>query len=298
MLGAGGITGEAFHRGVLSALEDTAGWDARTASIVVGTSAGSLVGASLRAPDGRPVASLPEDAPDAAASMRRIGGLGVLTAAARRPWRARPVILATAFVPAGTRSTDFIADGVRRRFGATWPERELWIVAARRRDGARVVFGRDGAPVTDVARAVAASCAIPGYFAPVTIGGVEYVDGGIHSPTNADVLAKHSLDLVVISSPMSVQPVAARPRVDLSLRLLWHRYVVVEARRLRRTGTPVLVIEPDVATLARLGVNTMRGRHLDVIEERAAAATRAILRRTGNAAKLALLRPALDADTG
>jgi NTE family protein len=145
---------------------------------------------------------------------------------------------------------------------------------------------------------VAASCAIPGYFAPVTIGGVEYVDGGIHSPTNADVLAKHGLDLVVISSPMSVQPVAARPRVDLSLRLLWHRYVVVEARRLRRAGTPVLVIEPDVATLARLGVNTMRGRHLDVIEERAAAATRAMLRRTGNAAKLALLRPSLDADTG
>ena len=48
------------------------------------------------------------------------------------------------------------------------------------------------------------SCAIPAFFAPVTIGGVRYVDGGAHSPTNADLVAGLGLDLVVVSSPMSV----------------------------------------------------------------------------------------------
>jgi len=239
---------------------------------------------------------MPVDAPSAATPMRRVDGLGVLAAAARRPWQARPGVLATALVPAGRVSTASIATGVRRQLGSAWPDRDLWVVAARRRDGVRVVFGRDGAPTTDVGRAVAASCAIPGYFEPVTIDGIDYVDGGIHSPTNADLVAGLGLDLVVVSSPMSVRTSAVRPRVDLSLRLFWHRYVVAEARRVRRSGTPVLVIEPDVATLSRLGVNTMRGRHLGDIEERAAAATAADLRRPSNAAHLALLQqPTVDA---
>ena len=63
-------------------------------------------------------------------------------------------------------------------------------------DACRVVFGRPGAPHTDVATAVGASSAIPGYFAPVTIHGRRYVDGGVHSPTNADVLRREDLDLV------------------------------------------------------------------------------------------------------
>lgn len=296
VLGAGGVTGEAFHRGVLSALLETAGWDARQAEVVVGTSAGSIVGASLRAPAGSPVALLPLD--PASGPVPWIGGLGAFAAAARRPWQARPGVLATALLPAGGLSTEMITAGVRRRFGGSWPDRPLWVVAARRRDGARVVFGRAGAPRTDVGRAVAASCAIPGYFTPVTIDGVEYVDGGIHSPTNADLLAGLGLDLVVVSSPMSVLPAAARPRVDLSLRLLWHRYVVAEARRVRRTGTPVLVVEPDVATLSSLGLNAMNGRHVDVVEERAAAATSRLLLRPATSGKLALLRPRRDADAG
>src|SRR5205814_9838116 len=62
---------------------------------------------------------------------------------------------------------------------------------------------RPGAPPAPVADAVAASCAIPSFFEPVTIGGVAFVDGGAHSPTNADLLADRELDLVVVSSPRS-----------------------------------------------------------------------------------------------
>ena len=71
--------------------------------------------------------------------------------------------------------------------GSRWPE-GLRICTVRRSDGARVVFGRPGAPPARLAAAVLASCAIPGYFQPVDIGGTEYVDGGVHSATNADVL--------------------------------------------------------------------------------------------------------------
>ena len=47
--GAGGVAGGAFHAGVLAALEEATGWDPRRARLVVGTSAGSISGAALRA---------------------------------------------------------------------------------------------------------------------------------------------------------------------------------------------------------------------------------------------------------
>ena len=80
----------------------------------------------------------------------------------------------------------------------------MWINAVRLETGRRVTFGRDLRVTTDVATAVAASCAIPGFFAPVAVDGVRYVDGGVHSPTNADLVAGLELDLVVVSSPMSM----------------------------------------------------------------------------------------------
>jgi predicted acylesterase/phospholipase RssA len=54
--------------------------------------------------------------------------------------------------------------------------------------GRRVAFGRAGSPDADLAVAVAASCAIPGLYHPVTIDGRRYVDGGIYSASNADIL--------------------------------------------------------------------------------------------------------------
>ena len=69
------------------------------------------------------------------------------------------------------------------------------------------------------------------------IGGRDYVDGGVHSPTNADLLAGLGLDLVVVSSPMSVRDVR-RPRPDLPVRLLFQQYLREEAWLLRRGPAP------------------------------------------------------------
>jgi len=289
VLGAGGVTGEAFHRGVLNGLRDVTGWDARSASVIVGTSAGSLVGASLRC-SGR-VPSARSSAPDDAmlAELPARVDPRALLAAARRPWAARAGVLATALLPAGRHPTELFVSGLRRAYGASWPDEPLHVCAVRRRDGARVVFGSPGAPSVDVATAVAASCAIPGYFQPVVAAGETYVDGGVHSPTNADVLAGQSLDLVVVSSPMSVARYAVRPKLDLSARLLWHRYVGAERRVLERAGTLVLTIEPGGEVLRALGVNTLRAARVDAIEDLAREATRALLERPDKAGRVALL---------
>ena len=287
VLGAGGVTGEAFHRGVLRALRDVAGFDARRAEVIVGTSAGSLVAASVRC-SGRPIPARDLPAPPDAA-LSRLPDPRALIAAVRRPWSARAGVLATSLLPAGRESTEVFTAGVRARCGSAWPERDLYVCAVRRRDGKRVVFGMPGAPEIDVASAVGASCAIPGYFRPVVHDGVAYVDGGVHSPTNADVLAGRGLDLVVVSSPMSVAPRAVRPKLDLSVRMMWHRYVTTERHALERGGTAVLTVEPGGDTLRALGVNALRAARVDQIEELAHDATVAELGRPELAGRVALL---------
>ncbi|HEU5148868.1 MAG TPA: patatin-like phospholipase family protein [Iamia sp.] len=138
----------------------------------------------------------------------------------------------------------------------------------RRRDGGRVVFGRPGAPRTTLAKAVTASCAIPGYFRPVRIDGVEHVDGGVHSSTNADVLRTEGLDLVVVVSSMSAAGGwAASP--DALLRRAVHRRLDREVRRLRRAGTTVVRIEPSARVVRAMGVNAMADDRADEVVQQA-----------------------------
>jgi NTE family protein len=270
VFGAGGVVGEAFHHGVLQAMDDL-GIAASGADLVVGTSAGSIVAASVRrrsaAGPVRPLTMRGDGL------RRRHDALALL----RRPRQMINGLLLTPEALHGRIPTDFLTDGLRAKHGDRWPEAALWVVAVRRRDGQRVVFGRDGDPPADVASAVAASCAIPAYFAPVNIGGVSYVDGGVHSPTNADLLAPWDLDLVVISSPMSMEPRAAlRPRLDTGFRLLFHRYLAEEAWVLRQHDTRVIRIEPDAGVLSTMGLNMLNGKRIDEVTE---AAHRLALRR-------------------
>jgi NTE family protein len=267
VLGAGGVTGDAFHRGVLHALLD-AGWDARHADVIVGTSAGAMVGAHLRRP-GSPPSSRDRDGSVHGARLGRAPDLSPLLALARRPWRLRAGVLSTALLPTGRHSTEFIAGGVRHYYGRSWAQDPLYICAVRRRDGRRVVFGRDGAPSCDLAHAVAASCAIPGFFHPVEIDGEVYVDGGVHSPTNADVLRSWELDVLLVSSPMSVAPRGMRPTLDLVPRLHAHRYLRREVAPYRKRGVQVATFEPGGELLQVMGVNPLHGGRIDEIEEAA-----------------------------
>ncbi len=126
----------------------------------------------------------------------------------------------------------------------------------RRSDGARVVFGRPGAPPARLAPAVLASCAIPGYFRPVTIEGAEYVDGGVHSVTNADVLRAEGLDLVLIVSSLSAAPGRVNG-ADGLLRRTVHRRMEREIARLEDAGTAVISLEPGPESRRMMGLRTM-----------------------------------------
>src|SRR5204862_6401656 len=140
---------------------------------------------------------------------------------------------------------DHLVGGIGRVFRDAWPARPLWVNAVRLSDGERVTFGRAGAPEATVAQAVAASCAIPGYYRPVEIAGDRYVDGGAHSPTNADLLAGQGLDLVLVSSPMSAGFDVFRPAPDGALRGVCRLLLRRELATVRATGTSILPLEPS-----------------------------------------------------
>lgn len=297
VLGAGGLVGQAYHLGVLSALH-AQGFDARTADVLVGSSAGSLVAAGLAgglsapdlaaelvgdplSPEGQRIRGVRKPSvsrlPLETAAGRRPLAPGALLAAARRPWAVRPAALASSLLPAGRIDTEPIARGIRHLHGDTWPDRDLRICVVRARDARRVVLGTPGAPTVDVGTAVAASCAIPSYFSPVRFGGETWVDGGMHSPSNADVLVPDRLDLVVVVSPMTVaRPTrrrVARPPVDLGVRMAIRQVLAVEVRRLRRSGARVVVLQPGRTDLEVMGVNPMRMTRLDEVVRQAAAST-------------------------
>lgn len=298
VLGAGGLLGQAFHLGVLTALAELAGFDARRADVLVGTSAGSLVAtglaAGLSAADlraevlGQPMSregreltrsasQPPLRMPSSATSPEATRGPlapEVLLAAARRPFSVRPGAVASGLLPPGRLGTSGIRRAVHRLHGSTWPARDLRLCAVRARDGRRVVFGTSGAPRTDVGTAVAASCAIPGFFTPVQVDGDAYVDGGAHSPTNADVVLKDRPALVVVSSPMTG---VLRPRADVGLRLAVRRYLAQEVRRLRRAGCDVVVFQPGEQDLETMGLNPMNGARTAQVLAVAASSTRARL---------------------
>jgi NTE family protein len=313
VLGAGGVAGGAFHAGVLAALSEGAGWDPRTASIIVGTSAGSISGTSLRA--GLPAADLlarAQDRPMSAEGQRVVRRIGPVTAppplrparqpraaadmaatlarAARRPWLARPTALAAALLPEGTVSTTMISDGIGALLPSAWPTDPLWICAVQQSNGRRVVFGR-GDRVPRVADAVAASCAIPGFFAPVVIDDEAHLDGGVHSPTNADVVRDERLDLVVVSSPMSRR--GRRPRLspDQPIRTWAGALLDAEARQLRRRGVDVLAFQPDDDVLVTMGLNAMDPERRGAIAAAAYDATRHRLDTGSLRDRLAALRP-------
>lgn len=310
VLGAGGVAGIAFHAGVLAAMSESLGWDPRRVDLTVGTSAGSVTASGLRAglsagdiyartcgqalsPEGAALLAASDAAVGGRAIRRPEGRLrlgpaapGVVWAAGRRPGRVRPGALMAGLIPAGRIPTTAIAEGVDALDGGAWPERATWVCAVRLHDGRLVVFGRPGAPPATMGQAVAASCAIPGFFAPVEIDGVRYVDGGAHSTTNLGALSGMGLDLVVVSAPMAragSRPPLLPPGFPAALgavgRELNRLQLGVEARRVRARGTPVVAFSPTPRDRAVMGLNPMdESRRAPIAEQARQSALRRLER--------------------
>jgi NTE family protein len=296
VMGAGGVLGGAWLTGGLDALARETRWDPGTAEYVVGTSAGSIIGAlvaagvppwfmvahsrgevfdGLTGADGRSAA----DADRAAGAVFRLhrglpaigpGSLRMAFTALRNPLRHTPLQMLAGWIPAGFISTDSLKDVVRRAVPGGWVDHpNYWAVACDYESGRRIPFGRLDSPRAEIAEAVAASCAIPGFYRPVRIGGRRYVDGGVCSVSNLDLVAGRGLDLVICLNPLT-SPDRAAGLLDLLPALTngaGRRRLAHEERKVRRFRTEVVVIEPSGEDLAVMGRNWMNAeRRQRVIE--------------------------------
>ncbi len=208
VLGSGGITGVAWELGMLAGLAEH-GVDLRDADLVVGTSAGSVVGALITSGDDLEELYASQLAPPDPEPPVRMGigtmvrwGWAVACSRGSQQVGARVgrMALATATVPEAQRR-GIIESRLQAR---TWPQRTLLVTAVDAESGEFVAFGpgsQVGGTAVTLVDAVAASCSVPGVWPPTTIGGRRWIDGGVRSTTNADLAAGH--ERVVVLAPIT-----------------------------------------------------------------------------------------------
>ena len=208
VLGGGGITGIAWETGLLLGLQDL-GVDVTTADAVVGTSAGSVVGAQITT--GSTLEDLftyqvstPRPAPLATIGPRVVAGFAWSLARSRGDverfgrlvgqWSARRA--AAGKLP--TLEARFEAIRERLPIQEWADDGRLQVTAVDVATGVLRVF--DGSDGVSLVEAVTASCAVPGVYPPVPIDGRSFIDGGARSGSNADLLA--DCDRVLAFTPV------------------------------------------------------------------------------------------------
>jgi len=320
VLGAGGVLGAAWMTGALPAVQDRLPRPLNDADVIVGTSAGSVLAAALRcrasidemiayqrgeavgvlrntgaaAVEGGPMPPLPH---------WRVGSPPLLLASLLTPHRVHPTVGASAWLPrgrarhAGLRAMVHALHRHSRQHleahGAPphWVDRPTWIVAVDYESGQRVVFGREGAPLTPLPDAVVASCSIPGWYEPAVINGRRYVDGGVRSPTSLGLLAKAGVDEVYVLAPMasivSDNPRKPHERLERRLRWLITHALLRDAHALRYRGIKVTVLTPGPEDLAVMGVNLMDPRRRQAVLETSLRTSAAALGRAARQPRVA-----------
>ncbi len=286
MLGGGGILGLEWIMGMLAGIEDATGFDLRDCEYFVGTSAGAIAAARLvggrrprrppRTGDETPAATereteTPEDEEELE-QRARLGAAALEAARRAGEWSLAvgsplaPAALALTR-PAGTllragvlsriRAPERTLDGLKAdvaQYGARFDGR-LRVACVERASGRRVMFGAPASPRATVPEAVAASCAVPWLFTPVTIAHREYVDGGVWSATNLDAAPAGRGTSVLCLNPTaglgdSHTLVAVGRRLARSA-------VSVEAMALRRRGALPRTIAPDADSSAAMSGDFM-----------------------------------------
>ena len=192
----------------------------------------------------------------------RVYSAGIRLARPSLAGRARkmpPTAVLAAFMPAGKGSLDRVGHLVEAftPYGEWSPHDNVWIVALDYESGRCVAFGHENAPQVPLSDAVMASCAIPGWFRPVTIDGRTYIDGGAWSATSADLLAGLDLDEVYVLAPMLSfamdQPDTVLGRVERRWRAQVTKRCVTEVGKLRAGGADVTILGPGPEDLEAMG---------------------------------------------
>jgi NTE family protein len=279
------VLGAAWMIGALAAVSERYDWDPREAEVIIGTSAGSVLAALLSlgvgtdtlvnhqrgvlAP-GDPRIDFDQDNASGGPLPPRpklgIGSAALLANAVRHPRRLPPLAVLSGLAPHGRGQLDAIGALIGSAAeGRDWPTTpSTWIVTMDYETGRRVPFGRPDSPPATLAEAVMASCAIPGWYAPITIGGRRYVDGGTCSPTSLDLVAGEGLDEVVVLAPMVSfdydEPASLVGRMERRFRRAMTKRVLHEAGKVRRHGAAVTILGPGREDLEAIGVNLMDPR--------------------------------------
>ena len=292
VLGGGGLIGMGYHAGVIKALDDW-GVDVSRSDVIVGTSAGSIIGSYLAAgwepsdffdyAHGKHPKSAREGE-DQAEEVRRIfqplwsnpvdrarrtvGSLFTL-AASRGYWNKatfgrEPGEALKRRFPSGLYSTTDTRVRLHQDLPTGWPRRDLYICAVDLYTGKRVAFGHPDAPPAELPDAVLASTAIPGVFPPVKIGDRRYVDGGAYSATSLDLAVEAGCDAILCIAPLGYKSdgiVTARdPKIwfPMLARTLFARALRREVVEARAKGIDVFVLRPGLTELKAHGTNAMR----------------------------------------
>lgn len=299
-MGAGGTVGIAYHSGILKALAD-ARMDPAAADVVVGTSAGAIVGSILRAghdmdsvwqmahDDQHPfLEGQPFFRPDVVFSQgwrtpmglaRRVVGSGYVIQRSLVRW---PVVSPPSalqhFYRAGLGSVTEQRAEYASWTGEDWPEAPLWLCTFDIVTGRRVVLGQREGTRPALPDAMRASSAVPILYPPVRYGRRLLVDGAVSSSTNLDVAVESGAELIIVAAPLAYDH-ADPPSLHLRVgKELMDRKLRCEVRRAERAGAKVLVIAPDAEEARVHGLNLLRsGGHslaADLSHQRTVAALR------------------------
>jgi NTE family protein len=249
VLSGGGFVGVAWELGVVGGLR-AGGVDPHRFDLIVGTSAGSIAGLTLASD--APYEAILQAGSDLALELagfnERMDPELTGRIFARNPMAGNPdqgqraEIGAMASLAAIGLEDRFVESFARFLPDAPWPS-ALAVTAVDVEDGAFVTWRADsGVPLV---RAVAASCAVPGVFPPVTIAGRRYMDGAIRSPTSVDVAAGH--EAVVVISPVAT---TSTPHFDAEIETV--RNARGRLTDIRPNAGPVVLGGPDAIDLQRM----------------------------------------------
>ncbi len=251
LVGGGGSVGIAWENGVLAGLVDAIGFEPAKSTVIVGTSAGSSVGADMAvgkdphdalaadSDPGNPRRDLPP--PDL-----EKGAFAEIIALMLSPGAGAPETVARVAEIARAAKTVLSEDQFVAMFTRTvgtdeWPDVDFRPTATTCSSGKpRFWTAADGVPLS---RAVASSCAIPGYFPTVSHAGEHYMDGARGPRYHTRIVKDLELD-----SALFVGPKIAIPRVSEML--------VEDMAALEATGVQVHTILGS-ERLDALGLNLM-----------------------------------------
>ncbi|HEU4481198.1 MAG TPA: patatin-like phospholipase family protein [Actinomycetota bacterium] len=323
VFGGGGLVGMAYHAAALQALHDME-IDVTGADVVVGTSAGSVIGSYMatgwsqtdfyeyahrRHPNAHKDPADPREAQQElfvplwttpSERVRRSIGSFFALASSKGLWHRAtrgmtPVAELRRRFPAGLYSTAMTKLRLQDELPAGWPDRKLFVCAADLYTGERVPFGTDDAPKASLPDAVLASTAIPGVFPPVRIDGRQYVDGGAVSATSLDLAADAGCEAIICIAPLGYRNEGALVRDPLAwgpmiTRSFFARTLRREVRDARERGIDVFVIRPWLDELRHLGTNAMRQFDRVKTTEIARAGVRRLLKQEKGHPALAAFR--------